>query len=147
MSDWPTIVGTFVIIFFLAHLSVKILRTYLKTLEGLTNQNDTSTNKSTSTSTTTNGVAGSAASYAASIKASTVKIQDELLISKYRTDYETVIINMEDNINAIMLQLVLSAKSPDNSQEIGAIAAKIAQLSTAKNALNDVMKYVDSQPS
>lgn len=149
-NDWPTIIGTLCILFFLAYLSVKIMKTYLKTLEGLTNSDPESSSTSSTTAKSapvTTGAAGSAASYAESIKASTVKIQDELLISKYRKDYENVIINMEDNMSAVMLKIALSAKDVSNPSEVAMIATKIAALSTAKTALNDVMKYVDSQPS
>lgn len=147
-NDWPTIIGTLCILFFLAYLSVKIMKTYLKTLEGLTNSDPSaSTTTTAKTQPVATGAAGSAASYAESIKASTVKIQDELLISKYRKDYENVIINMEDNMSAAMLKIALSAKDVSNPTEVAMIASRIAALSTAKTALNDVMKYVDSQPS
>ena len=57
--------------------------------EGLENAEDTTA----SVAVGANGEAGSAANYAAAIKAKTVKLQDSLLISKYRSDYENVIIN------------------------------------------------------
>ena len=67
-------------------------------IEGLTNEGGT---------TSRNGEAGSAASYSDGIKAQVVKIQDELLVSKYRKDYENTIINMDDlNKNISELQLL-----------------------------------------
>jgi len=88
-----------------------------------------------------NGIAGNAAAYAASIKASTIKLQDTFLISKYRSDYESAILNMDDLINNLMLNTVLTVNqsSPTSSIE------QLATMQQAKVALNSVMKYVDSQ--
>ena len=99
------------------------------------------TDASGNTSVTDNGIAGNAASYAASLKATTVKYQDLLLISKYRTEYETVILNLDDLINNLMLNEALSA-NPSNP--ITAIE-NLAKMNQAKTALNSVMKFVDGQ--
>ena len=101
--------------------------------EGLEN------NDSKTTSTTTNGVAGGAAAYAANIKEKVIKIQDTTLISKYRADYENVVINMDDLVNNLMLQITLNI---DQSKPEASLA-KLAQLNQAKAALNNVMKYID----
>ena len=103
--------------------------------EGLEN-NDS---KTTSTSTTTNGVAGGAAAYAANIKEKVIKIQDTTLISKYRADYENVVINMDDLVNNLMLQVTLNI---DQSKPEASLA-KLGQLNLAKAALNNVMKFID----
>jgi hypothetical protein len=106
---------------------------HFNTKEGLTTQTSPNTNSK-------NGIAGNAASYGAAIKATTIKMQDEFLISKYRTDYETTILNLDDLINSLMLKTALSvdANNPDK------LIIKLAQLNEAKNALNNVMKFVDS---
>ena len=103
-------------------------------IEGMT---DASGNTVTPTN---NGIAGNAASYGAQIKAASIKLQDTFLISKYRSDYETVILNLEDFINNLMLKNALSfdKETPGNSLE------KIVELQQAKVALNDVMKFIDS---
>ena len=86
-----------------------------------------------------NGVAGNAASYGATIKAENIKLQDTFLITKYRTDYETAILNLDDLINNLMLETALNidAKNPQNSIE------KLGKMNQAKVALNSVMKFVD----
>jgi hypothetical protein len=86
-----------------------------------------------------NGVAGNAATYAANIKSQTVKLTDTLLVSKYRSDYETTILNMDDLINALMLEttLKIDASKPSEGLE------KIVKLNQAKAALDNVMKFVD----
>jgi hypothetical protein len=88
-----------------------------------------------------NGIAGNAASYGASLKASVIKSQDTFLISKYRSDYETAILNLDDLINNLMLKTALSI---DQHNPLTAIES-LAKMQQAKTALNSVMKYVDSQ--
>ena len=97
------------------------------------------TTTTTSTSSTNNGVAGGAAAYGANIKAQVIKLQDTTLISKYRADYENVVINMDDLVNNLMLQVTLNV---DQSKPEASLA-KLAQLNQAKAALNSVMKFID----
>lgn len=93
------------------------------------------------TPSSTNGVAGNAASYGATIKAANIKMQDTFLISKYRSDYETAILNLDDLLSSLMLQtaLTVDTKSPQ------AAIKQLAEMNQAKSALNTVMKYVDKQ--
>ena len=104
-------------------------------IEGMT---DGSGNTTTAT---TNGVAGNAASYGATIKSANIKMQDTFLISKYRSDYETAILNLDDLLSSLMLQsaLTVDPKNPDKT------VTQLANLNQAKTALNTVMKYVDKQ--
>ena len=104
-------------------------------IEGMT---DASGNTMASTN---NGIAGNAASYGAQIKAATIKLQDTFLISKYRSDYETVILNLDDIVNNLMLKTVLSIDTSNPADGL----KKIAEMNQAKLALNNVMKFVDKQ--
>ena len=104
--------------------------------DGMTNMNDTS--KSTGSS--GNGIAGNAAAYGASIKAAAIKSQDTLLISKYRSDYETAILNLEDLINNLMLKTALSI----DQNNPGPSLETLGTMQQAKTALDTVMKFVDS---
>ena len=95
---------------------------------------------------TGNGEAASAATYAATIKANFVKMQDELLIPKYRKDYETTIINMDDYISMLMLKQVLNIDL--NNTDMKTVTENMNSLNilkSSKDALNDVMKFVDKQ--
>ena len=94
-----------------------------------------------SVTTPPNGVAGNAASYGATIKAENIKLQDTFLITKYRTDYETAILNLDDLLNSFMLKTALSidAKKPADGIK------QLAEMNQAKAALNSVMKFVDKQ--
>jgi hypothetical protein len=106
-------------------------------IEGMTD----GSGNSITTSSPANGVAGNAASYAAALKSATIKSQDALLISKYRSDYESAILNLDDLINNLMLKTALSVdqNNPGDSIE------KLGKMQQAKVALNSVMKFVDSQ--
>ena len=98
------------------------------------------TKKTTSqTTSSSNGIAGNAAAYGATIKSTSIQLQDALLISKYRSDYETTILNLDDLINNLMLETALNVdvKNPQPSIE------KLSQMNQAKAALNNVMKFVD----
>ena len=104
-------------------------------IEGMT---DASGNAVTPTG---NGIAGNAASYGAQIKAATIKLQDTFLISKYRSDYETAILNLDDLVDNLMLKTVLSIDTSNPLDDF----KKISEMNQAKIALNNVMKFVDKQ--
>ena len=87
------------------------------------------------------GIAGNATAYGVKIKAETIKLQDTFLIAKYKSDYETIILNLDDFINNLMLKNVLSF----DTENPGTSLSKLAELQQAKAALNGVMKFVDSQ--
>jgi len=103
-------------------------------IEGMTD----ASNKTTSSE---NGIAANASKYAAALKADTIRELDTLLISKYRGDYESAILNLDDRINVLMLQTALTfdKSNPENSVE------KLSKMQQAKVALNSVMKFVDTQ--
>lgn len=87
------------------------------------------------------GIAGNAASYGAQIKAATIRLQDTVLISKYRSDYETAILNLNDLVDNMMLRVVLSIDI--NNPAAG--LKYLADMNQSKLALNNVMKFVDKQ--
>lgn len=126
----------FVVLCFAAYYLIKQFYYNPMLIEGMT---DASKNIKLNSSTI--GVAGNASSYAASIKASAIKLQDELLISKYRSDYESAIINLDDLINNLMLNTALNVNQSNPTVSI----EKLAKMQQAKIALNSIMKFVDSQ--
>lgn len=90
---------------------------------------------------TSNGIAGNAPAYGAQIKSASIKLQDTFLISKYRTDYETIILNLDDLVDNLMLKTVLSIDTTNPGEGI----KNLAEMNQAKVALNNVMKFVDKQ--
>jgi hypothetical protein len=106
--------------------------------EGMTT--DTTSTTTTTATTATNGIAGSAAAYAAQIKAQAIQIEDQLLISKYRADYETVILNLDELVNSLMLQTALNVSQTNPERSL----VDLSNLQQAQIALNSVMKYIDA---
>jgi hypothetical protein len=125
----------FIGICFLVYLVFRNIKT-LKLSEGMTSSSDSS---STSTS-VTNGVAGNASAYAANVKTASIKLQDTLLISKYRSDYENAILNLDDFINNTMLQTALNTDLTNPQSSI----TQLSNLNQAKTALNSIIKFIDS---
>jgi hypothetical protein len=102
---------------------------------------DTKSKKSSSTSSSTNGIAGNSTNYLAEIKSQTLKYGDTFNVTKYRTEYENIIMSMDDLVNNLMLQTVLSV-NPENPQQS---LIELGQLNTAKIGLNNVMKFIDGK--
>ena len=102
--------------------------------EGLTNMNGSS-----------NGIAGGANSYSSNIKAMAVALTDELIISKYRKDYEQTIINMDSYVSALLLHQIFSMdKNKDDINGFMDGIKKMNELKNAKDSLNAAMKTLDS---
>ncbi len=87
-----------------------------------------------------NGIADNAATYGANIKTQVIKLQDTMLISKYRTDYETAILNLDDLVNNLMLKTALSIDQTKPQRTL----MELSQLQQSKVALNSIMKFIDS---
>jgi hypothetical protein len=120
----------FIAICFVIYLLFRSMNN-LSSIEGMTTD--------TSTSSSNSGIAGGAQSYAANIKSLVIKNQDVLLISKYRTDYENVILNLDDYVNTLMLQTALSINPNDPTTGLN----QLVKLNETKSALNNVMKHID----
>lgn len=138
-DEFFKIVGILIVSFFIIYMAVKMFHLQTKAIEGLTNQNDSST------TTQTSGEAGTSASYAASVKAQVVKLQDELLIAKYRKDYEAAIINLDDYFGFSMLKLCLNLKMSEDNKANFEIINKLNILKNAKESLNTTMAFLDKQ--
>lgn len=138
-DDLFKMVGILFVSLFIIYIVVKMFHLQASVVEGLTNPDSTTSQSSVS------GEAGTAASYAASIKAQVVKLQDELLISKYRKDYETAIINLDDYCGMLLLQ---NALNMNTSGDLKTNMEKLNNMNTlrqAKDTLNVAMKFLDSQ--
>ena len=136
-EEFFKIIGIVIVGFFIIYMSVNMLKLRKNVVEGLSNLDNTGTPSS--------GEAGTAASYAASIKAQVVKLQDELLVAKYRKDYETAIINLDDYVGYLMLQQALNMKlGGDLKTNIDAIN-NLNILKNSKESLNVAMTFLDKQ--
>lgn len=91
-----------------------------------------------------NGIAGNAEEYATNIKDMTTKLQDEILITKYRENYENTIINLDDYLNLLMLKTTLNINTNGMDNDDISQFHKLNALHEAKQSLNTVMNYVDT---
>lgn len=128
MKSNETIANCFLILGIILLIAI-IYKTYNKK-EGLTSDKSSSS---------ANGIAGNAEKYGNQIKTMTTQLQDQLLISKYRTDYENVITDMDDLIDNMMLKTVLDIDPKNPQKTIEALNA----LNMSKHSLDNVMKFVD----
>ena len=136
-EDMLKMIGIIVVIGFIIYLAAKSLQLHNRMVEGLTNPTDLSV---------ANGEAGSSANFAAAIKAQVIKMQDKLLISKYRTDYENAIQNMEEYIDLLMLQSLLNMDTSSDSVKTNIDAiTNLNSLQSVKAALNTIGSFVDSK--
>lgn len=141
-DEFFKIIGIIIVCFFIIYMAMKMFQLQTKVIEGLTNPDGTISPSATPPS---SGEAGTAASYAAAIKAQVVKLQDELLVPKYRKDYETAIINLDDYIGYLMIKQTLNMKlDGDMKTNIEAIN-NLNILKNAKDSLNATMTFLDKQ--
>ena len=135
-EDLFKIVGIIIVGFFVIYMVLKMFKLQKSVVEGLTNADSP---------TPVSGEAGTAAEYAAGIKSRLVQLQDELLVAKYRKDYETAIINLDDYIGYLMIQQTLNMKlDADIKLQIESIN-NLNILKNAKESLNATMAYLDKQ--
>jgi hypothetical protein len=137
IMDSATTIAIVVTLLILAYLTINfIMMIRDKDIEGLTTA-DGSTSGPTAPAIPNSASAGAA--YAASILTQCQVLRDQLLMSQYKADYEKIIINMEDYVNLQMVATVLQTDKNGAPSQLD----KLATLKQAKDALNDVMAYVD----
>jgi hypothetical protein len=135
MKDYLNLVLFIILCFAVYFLFKKLNYNPMLMIEGMTNPSKLKSIEGSS------GIANKAAAYAASLKSNTIQLQDKFLISKYRSDYESAIINLDDYIDNLMLNAALSVNHLNPTESID----KLAKMQQAKLALNSVMKFLDSQ--
>lgn len=143
-NDLFTNILILVAIIFLLFIIFNTLSLTNKKKEGFDASNNSLSSSSTSASNSTiNGIAGNAQYYSSAIKDKVIKLQDILLLSKYRVDYENTIIALDDMVDNLMLLKVLSIKPEDAQKDL----EELVQLNNSKVALNNVMKFIDTTSS
>ena len=135
-DEFFKIIGIVIVSFFIIYMAIKMFQLQTSVIEGLTNESSIGP---------TSGEAGTATSYAASIKAQVVKLQDELLVAKYRKDYESAIINLDDYIGYLMIQQTLNMKLNGDMKTTIDLLNNLNVLKSAKESLNATMTFLDKQ--
>lgn len=79
------------------------------------------------------------------LKISHNSLKTKLNIPEYRTDYENIIIEMHDYTDGLMLNELLNI-DPSNitNDKLHSMITNINNISSGKDNLNKIMKYVDS---
>ena len=134
------IIGIVIVCFFIIYMTMKMFHLQASVIEGLTNNDGTISSSATSSS----GETDTIESYAAGIKSQLIKLQDELLLSKYKKKYESIIIDLDDYIGYLMIKQVLSMKLGDTKTNIEEIE-KLNILKNSKDSLNATMSFLDKQ--
>jgi hypothetical protein len=88
-------------------------------------------------------IAAAAADYAAAVKAEVVQMQDELLVSKYRDDYENALMNLDDLLNLSLINESMSAVQAGALnmkvvRDLGDLQSAKAGVTAALDALGDL---------
>jgi hypothetical protein len=138
-EDFIKLIGIVVIIGFLIFLATKSLSLHRNVMEGLTNPTDSSV---------VSGIGASSANYASALKNKATQLQNDVLLlnnKDYKKDYESIVLHMDDYVNALMLKTVLSINvNADNSSDNVEAFKSLNELNATKASLNNVMKYIDS---
>jgi hypothetical protein len=77
-------------------------------------------------------------STAAIIKAELIKAQDEIVLGKYKQNYEDIIIDLDELCSYMMLKEIKSGL-------IGGTPSKLIEFKNTKDALNVVMDFLDKK--
>ena len=91
---------------------------------------------------TSGGEASGSANYLANLKASVINLQDQLLINKYKSDYDIVLVQMDDYLNLMMLKQILNINIQKKGGDISDFD-NLVTLQKAKESLNDIVTYLD----
>ena len=88
---------------------------------------------------TANGMAAGSEQLDQKLQQSIQKSKDELNIEKYQTQYENIVLHMDDWTSLFMLKSILMAQSPEQALPMLAFG------SLARNGLNYILKFSDKQ--
>jgi hypothetical protein len=138
-NDMCKYLGWGVLVLLLLLVCIRSLRFQANIIEGLTSNNDSSSDGSTTTDKD---------KIADTVKSNTAPIADPLLITKYRSSYEDSIIALEANISAALLSEMMNnadtvSKDPTSTDAQKSIII-MNNLSTFRETLNRAMNILDS---
>lgn len=135
LNDIMYYLGLISIIALLVYVAIRALTLQINIVEGLVGRQNTATMDKDKV--------------ADAIKSNTNITEDNLLISKYRTNYERTIIELESNVGYAMLSTVLnnaeSISANPTSPESQNTISSINNLKTFMETLNSAMKILDSK--
>ena len=134
-NDYTTI---FIFIILLIVISFFFFKMYQSQIEGMKN-NDRENNNNNNT-----GHGINSTKYTEQLKIDHHNMKDKLNIREHRNNYENIIIDMSDYLDGLMLNELLSINpSSISSPKIMETIENINKMSSGKQNLNKIMKYLD----
>ena len=148
-GDFLKTVGLMIVIAIIIYFAFRVMNKLIPTLqesfsdniEGLTTLSDSKNNLGSSF----NGIAGNAATYAKKIEGQTAKMVDGMLIPKYRSDYEQVLLHLENFHNANLLNKLLNYNLNDPTKSSEELSDIVKHHDNVVQSLNNAMKFLDTQ--
>jgi|UniRef100_A0A6C0E543 hypothetical protein len=148
-GDFLKTVGLMIVIAIVIYFAFRVMNeliprlqeTFTENIEGLTTLSNSKNNLGSSF----NGVAGNAATYSKKIEGQTAKMIDGMLIPKYRSDYESVLLNLEHFHNANLLNKLLNYNLNDPTKSSEELSDIVKHHDNVVQSLNNAMKFLDSQ--
>ena len=131
-EEMITLFGILMVSFIIIYVIMYLFKLQNVVVEGLTNKQSS-------------GQSGKAKQYSEKIKSMFVKMQDELLISKYRKDYESSILNLDDFLGLMLIKKVLDVNVTDDDSKIIKDLENINTIKNCKDSLNVTMSFLDKQ--
>lgn len=137
-----TYIGMAVVVVFAFYYIYKVSEVQHNVIEGLTNKNKEASIDDIM-----------AKDDASLLKKTTEKLSDTLLVPKYRSDYEDMIIDLDHSIDYNILQGLLTLSSEigrdgsidikNNKSKVATMVPLLNELYTLKKNLNSSMEFVD----
>ena len=152
-GDFLKTIGLMIVICIVIYLAFRVMNKLIPTfqesfgdnIEGLTTLSNSSSGSKNNLGTSFNGIAGNAANYAKKLEGHTAKIVDEMLIPKYRNDYEQVLLHLENYNNANLLNKLLNYNLNDPTKSVEEISDIVKHHDNVVQSLNNAMKFLDNQ--
>ena len=83
--------------------------------------------------------------FAKSIKSKNDQIKDELLVGKYRTEYENILMDMDEYVNLVVLKELVNGMGLKDKNDITmADIDTLQQYKHLRENIEDTMKFMDS---
>jgi hypothetical protein len=137
MNDFFNVAALFIIFIIIIVIFYNIYNTQI---EGMTNKKN---NKTSTINNTSRGI--NSTTFHEKLKEHHLNLKSDLNIPKHRSDYENILIEMNDYVDGLMLSELLNIdpNNINNSTLINTIQ-NITKMNQSKESLNKMMKYLDN---
>jgi len=139
-----TIVGIVIFLGFFLYIIVKSMMLNGKIIEGLTNATSDANTSATTAAVVSQNAGSGAANYASKVNIAYSQLKDQMNIPKYRSDYENVILQLDDYVSMLTLQSIMSMDpNAITDTSANALINRLSMFTNARSGLDNLMKYID----